>query len=38
VDEAKLLTFLEARKDMGNPVVFAVYQGLIDRIQRGDFR
>jgi hypothetical protein len=38
VDEAKLLAFLEARKDMGNPVVYAVYQGLIDRIRRGEFR
>ena len=34
---AALLAFLDSRSDSVSPVADAIYEGLADRIRRGDF-
>lgn len=38
IDKARLLVWLEARTGMDRkPLVAAIYAGLVERINRGDF-
>lgn len=37
IDEAKLLAWLTERTTARSPLVASVYQGLADRVRRGDF-
>ncbi len=37
VDEGRLLTFLDGRRQAATPLVGAVYDGLADRVRRGEF-
>ncbi|QJU52951.1 hypothetical protein SCB71_06420 [Herbiconiux sp. KACC 21604] len=37
VDKQALVAWLRDRSKHPNPLVGAVYQGLADRVQRGDF-
>lgn len=37
LDKAKLIEWMSARRNSENVVVFAIYSGLINRIERGEF-
>lgn len=37
VDKTRLLGFLTERGKHSEPLIVAVYQGLADRVRRGDF-
>ncbi|ROP78312.1 hypothetical protein EDF18_0958 [Frigoribacterium sp. PhB107] len=37
VDRVKLLTWLRSKKGLRNPLTGSIYEGMVTRIERGDF-